>query len=62
MRIKKGKRAGLERVFKSKGKKVRGINKSLSSFNNLLNDRDLMMVGDFRYFGIERFNYMERSK
>ncbi len=30
------------------------------SFDNTLKDRDFSMVGDFRYFGIERFNYQRR--
>ncbi len=33
---------------------------SASDFNNSLKDRDLFMVGDFRYFSLERFNYKRR--
>ncbi len=28
--------------------------------DSALRDRDFLMVGDFRYFGIERFNYKRR--
>ncbi len=62
MRDKKDKKSKVGKAVQKRVKKGKGINRSLSSFNNLLNERDLMMVGDIRYFGIERFNYRKRSK
>ncbi len=34
--------------------------KSNEMFDPEFGDRDFLMVGDFRYFGIERFNYKRR--